>query len=788
MLGTMLKPLLRGLLRTPGSSAAAVIAIALGVGASTAVFSVVDRILYRPLPYAQESRLVWLGMGTPLDPQEFLLGPDYLDWRDQQQVFTHLTSANGVGDCDLLEHNPARLHCGRVEANFLETLGVAPALGRDFTRADDRPGAEPAALISYGLWRSRFGGDPTVLNRTMNIDGRPARIAGILPANFEYPSLAPVDILLPQQLDEPLQRKRDRMALLTVIGRLKPGLNAAQARAALQPLYDKALLEVPAAFRKEIRFLLNPLRDRQTRDTSQAARLLLAAVICVLLICCANVANLLLARAAGRRQEVAVRQALGASRGRLMVESLSGSLVLCGTGGVVGVLLAALLLSVARGLAPEGIVRLQQAQIDGRMLGFAVLLTLVTGLLAGLAPALLRVSSEDLSGTRATSRSLGWLKPLLVTAQFAVSVMLLTGAGLLLESLWKMQNVELGFRHEQVLTAAVRVDSNHANMLAERLRRLPGVSQVAVSDSVPPTGRTAASIYSRFEVEGRAAGAKSGTGGMVTWRTVTPEYFPALRIPILRGRAFQPAEAGTVVISQALAQRLFPAEEAVGRRMRPGPESPWLTVTGVAANVKNNRLDPKDDPEYYLPRPAAPNPTQRRIYAIVRSTLPAAALAPMVREEVRQMDAALPVEIETLGQRVDTLYARPRFQTVVLGLFAVLGVLLAAIGLYGVIGYFAQQRTREIGVRLCLGSTPGGIVGLILASALRWTCSGAVLGLAGAWFGSRLVKSLLFQTSEHHAGVYLGVTALLLGVGLLAAWLPSARASRLDPMRALRDQ
>lgn len=784
----MWKPVLRSFLRTPAFTASAILALGLGVGSATAVFSVVDRILIRPLPYAAEDQLVWLGMGTPLAGEEFLLGPDYLDWRDKQQVFSAITSSSLAGDCDLLEDNPARLRCGRVESNFLSTLGQAPLLGRDLTRDDDRPGAPLQALISYAMFRGRFGADPAVLGRTLNLDGRPVRIAGVLPRDFEFPNLAHIDIVLPQQLDAAVQRARDRMAILAVFGRMKPGLTLAQARAGLMPLYEESLKLVPSQFRKEITFKIAALRDRQVRDSAIAARLLAAAVLCVLLIACANMANLLLARASGQNRERAVRAALGATRGQLIRESLSSTLLLASSGGVAGVGLAALMLKILRETAPEGIARLNEASIDWRVAGFALALTLLSGLLAGLAPALLQVSLEDLSGARTTERRGLWLKPVLVTAQFAVTVVLLTGAGLLLHSLWKLQNVPMGFQGDHLLTAAMRLDNNQAAELQQRLRRLPGVTHVALSDSIPPSGRTQAMIYSRIQVEGQPVESRPGTGGMVVYRWVTPDYFPALGVRFLRGRPFRSDDREAIVISRSLAARLFGKEEPLGRRLRAGPESPWLTVVGVAGDVRNAPPGMKEDAEYYLLRPQVIPGAPRRWIAILRGALPDSAMAALVRQEVRSVAPRLPVEISAMDDRISGLYQRPRFQTLVLTAFALVGILLAAIGLYAVISFFVAQRTQEIGVRLCLGSTPAGIVSLVLRRAVGWAAAGTLAGLAGSLATTRYLKSLLFQTEAQSPWIYAAVLGLLLLVALTAALQPGLRAARLNPMTALRRQ
>ena len=366
-------------------------AIALGTGAGTAVFSVVDRILFRSLPYAAPGRLVSVGFVAPIIPQEFMLGTDYVEWRARQQPFESLTSWAGINDCDLTSANPVRLECAQVEASFLPTLGIRPIAGRNFTRDEDRPNAPPVALLSYGLWKSRFGGDRNpndVVGKTIPLDGRSATILGVLPPEFEMPTLEHADVLVPQAMDEALQRRPNTGRVLQSIARLKPGVTPAQAAAALQPLFQESLQFVPGPFRNEVKLRVRPLRDRQIHDARLASWILLGAVLAVLLIACANVANLLLARAATRQRELAVRLALGASRGRLVRQTLTESLLLAATGGAAGCLLAAALLRIFVAIAPEGIPRLQQATVDLRVLLFTLVVSLACGIVFGLAPAL----------------------------------------------------------------------------------------------------------------------------------------------------------------------------------------------------------------------------------------------------------------------------------------------------------------------------------------------------------------------------------------------------------------
>ncbi len=476
---------LRGFARNPAFALTAVIAIALGIGASTAVFSVVDRILFRSLPYPDDDRLVSLGfVAAPIDPQEFLPGTDYLEWRAAQTPFSAITTWSGTTDCDISERNPVRLSCAAVESNFLPTLGIQPMLGRNFTREEDRPGAARVVLLSYGMWQSRFGGNRAIVDQTITLDGAPARVIGVLPADFELPTLASADLLMPQALDEGRQQRPNIGKLLRAFARLKPGVTPSQATAQMQPLFARSQQFIPAPFRKEVKFRLRSLRDRQVADARLASSMLLGAVGAVLLIACANVANLLLARSVARRREMAIRAALGAGRARLIRQMLTESLTLALAGGVAGCALAYVLLRGFVAIAPEGIPRLGQAALDARVLWFTLIGSLLAGVLFGMAPVFERPSRNV-------------FRQSLTAVQIAVSLILLTSAGLLLRSLWNLQNDPLGMRAENVVTASFVLSpqryAQDAQQIAffdeleKRLSRLPG-GTAAISDSLPPSG------------------------------------------------------------------------------------------------------------------------------------------------------------------------------------------------------------------------------------------------------------------------------------------------------------
>jgi predicted permease len=791
----------RGLVRSPAFTVAAVFAIAVGTGAGTAVFSVVDRILFRSLPYPQADRLVSVGFVAPIIPQEFMLGTDYVEWRARQQPFESIASWTGIDDCDLTSANPVRLACAQVEASFLPTLGIRPIAGRGFTRDEDRPNTPPVALLSYGLWRSRFAGDRHVVGKTIPLDGRSATILGILPPEFEMPTLEHADVLVPQAMDEAQQHRPNAGRVLQSIARLKPGVTPTQAAAALQPLFQESLQFVPGPFRKEVKLRVRSLRDRQIHDARLASWILLGAVLAVLLIACANVANLLLARAATRQRELAVRLALGAGRARLVRQTLTESLLLAAAGAVAGCLLAAVLLRIFVAIAPDGIPRLQQATVDPRVLLFTLAVSLASGILFGLAPALEHHGAETLAGWRSVGTRHYLFRHSLVAAQICASLVLLTGASLLLRSLWNLQNQPLGLRTGSVLTATVTLGQKSyaepASQLAffeeleRRLHRIPGVAQLAISDSLLLGGFARSTIYSVIDVAGRARAAE-GTGGMVTWRAITPGYFAVLGIPILRGRGFQEGDRdphqNAVILSDSLARRMFPGEDPLEKQIQPGRSGPWLTVIGVTGNVKNSALMESDEPEYYVVRKHAPEQFGRTATAFLSGPMDPAALARWVRAEVAALDPTLPVNIETLDQHVGRLAQRPRFNAWLLSLFAAMGLLLAAIGLYGVISFLVAQRTQEIGVRMALGATPGAVARLVLGHAARWTFAGAALGVVGSLFAARLLDAMLFHVSARDPWILAAAVTVLWVIAMLAAWVPSRRAARVDPMQALRQE
>ncbi len=793
---------LRGLVNRPGFAIVAILTLALGIGSTTAVFSAVDRILFRSLPYPHDDRLVSFGDKAPFEANEFVLGPDYVDWKRAQTPFESVTSfVPGGADCDLTEKNPVRLKCTLVESTFLPTFEIQPFLGRNFSSDEDRPNAPRVALVSYGLWRSRFASDRNLPGRTISLDGKPTLVVGVLPPQFEMPNLGHDDILVPAALDGSTDRGPNaRQIILRAFARLKPGITIKQAAAAMEPLFQQSLNYVPPQFRREVSFRVRSLRDRQIQDARVASWVLLGAVLAVLLVACTNVANLLLARATSRVRELAVRTALGATRGRLVRQALAESMLLGVLGGLAGCWFAQLLLRLFVSIAPEGIPRLEQAAIDVRVLLFALGVSLMSGILFGLASALRRPAPELLTGkgNRATSR--GMLRQLLVTVQIAVSMILLAGAGLLLRSLWKLETVALGMDTKRVITAGINLveyrypdpakQLDFFNRVESRLKQMPGVTSLALSDSLPPSGGIQATFLSSLETPGHTK-FSAGTGGMIGYRFVTPAYFPALGIPILRGRAFREEDRALserpVILSEALAKKLFPnGEDPLGKSFRFGLQTDWRTIVGIAGDVKNNGLAAPADPEFYIPWKNESTGYFRSGHLILQSAINSDAVAKWIRSETAAIDPTVPVTIEVMKTRVGKLAQQPRFTAVLLSLFAGMGVLLAGIGIYGVVGFLVAQQTREIGIRIALGATPQNVLKMVLSNMVRWTAAGAALGLLGAWLSSRLLESLLFEVRAHDPLLLGAALFALLAVAFFAAWIPARRAMSVDPMVALR--
>jgi predicted permease len=734
----------------------------------------------------------------------------YRDWRVSQNA-VELTSWSAVAECDLGGDTPQRVNCARAEATFLPTLGVRPLVGRGFSDEEDQQGAAPVALLSWGMWRTNFGADRGVLGRQIILDGAPTRIIGVLPADFETPDLTPVDLLVPQRTP---RGPNTRNYEVTVIGRLHPDQTAASAAGALTGPFERFRVDFGARvgreFERSMSLHVEPLRDQQIRHYRLALWVLLGGVAAFVLIACANVANLLLARSTVRRQEFAIRAALGGSRGRLVSQLLTESALLGLVGGAAGCVLAWGLLRVFTAIAPDGALRMREATIDARVLAFALILSAGTALVFGLAPSLERLRVEPLGGNRATGHRRTWMRQTLISSQLAISLVLLAGAGLLLMSLWQLQNSPIGIRSQRVVTASFTLPNyrygrdlqrtgwstqqfNFYSELEGRLKGTPGAIATAITDSLPP-GTPARTVPYVAVAHPGGSPSDPGMSGSVKWRYVTPGYFEALGIPIRRGRTFSEADRAVglrnVVVNEALARRIFGDGDPVGKRLGSN------FVIGVAGDVKNAGLDRAADPEFYMLRKSSGEGIPgsgdtawwRRATAIVRSNLSARDAEELLRAAIRQVDPAVPVEVKTMEARVDTFLTRPRFETGLLLMFAFTGLALAGIGLYGLISFLVEERTREIGVRIALGATPGAVARLVASDGVRWTGAGAVMGIAGCVGLLRLLRGLLYEVRVLDLRVFAGAIAVLVTVAILAAWLPARRAARIEPVVALRHE
>lgn len=802
-----LKFSLRMYRRSPGFTITALLAISLGIGATTAVFSVTDRILFRPLPYRNGQQLVSFGMlANVVDDGEFLFASDYKDLADASTPFQSVTSWSGVDQCDVTDPNPLRQRCAEVDWNFLPVLGVRLILGDNFSKTDVQPGAPRKVMLTYGAWQSHFAGDRTIVGKTLLLDGAPARIVGILPGSFELPTLQHADLLTPQVI-VPAAWQHGATRVLRVIGRLKEGITLKTARAELAPFFNGTLAYVPPRFRKEVQFRVRSVRDRQMGWARVEAWTLLGAVLAVMLISCANVANLLLARAAGREKELAIRTALGVSKARLLGQMLMESLLLALTGGAIGCALGAGLLRLTVAADTNAIPHLSDATLDIRVLAMSLALSIVAGLAFGLAPMFHRPRDPGLGGARGVApRASSLLKNSLIAGQIAVSLVLVTAAGLLVRSLWNLETQPLGMNTTHVLTAQLVLPVSHYrkpeeritffNQVEQRLESIPGIRAVGLSDSLPPAGWERSRPFSNIQVVGREPQG-GGTGGLVDWRYVSPGYFEALRIPVIEGRAFQESDRGRginlCILSRSLAQRLFAGQNPIGQHLEIGANP--VEIVGVVPDVKNTGLSVSGYSEYYILRTHLPDDVyvngtspvaQRTLSLVVRSDIPDATLSAIVRREIAGLDTTLPVEIQTMQGRLGELTAGPRFNTLVLLIFAGVGLLLAAIGLYGTVAYLVSQRTQEIGIRMSLGAQPGEIARLMLSYSVKWTAIGGIIGVFASITATRLLSSLLFRVSARDPITLAAATVCLFVVALAATISPARRAARVDPAIALR--
>jgi putative ABC transport system permease protein len=841
-LASDLRAAIRALAARPLFTAVAVLTLALGIGANSAIFSAVQAVLLRPLPYRDPERLIWITDEVPEFQGEMVGGADYLEWRDNSRLLASIAAWDDGSPLTLKgRERPERLRGARVSAGFLSTLGVQPAQGRSFLPNEEKLHGGNPAILTQRLWQRLFGAAP-FREESLRLDNEVYTVVGVLPPGFMFPRDADIDLLIPLALDEAVERSRQRMSIVQVIGRLQPGVTLEQARGELKAIQDRALAAAqkaadagssgpggpggpggppggggrriavriggppgagPRPTLPEPILRVSTLREHLVGDVRPALLLMLGAVGLVLLIACANVANLLLARATARRQEIAVRAALGASRGQLIRLLLAESAVLGLLGGACGLLLAVgalrpLLAAMPAGLA-AGLFRQTPVGVDGPVLAFTLLLAVGSAVLFGLAPALTAARPDLQNPLREGARGgSGPVRGLLVVAEVALAVVLLAGAGLLLHSFLRLQAVDPGFDPERVLTLAVDLDpqrypapaarSGYYQDLAGRVRALPGVESVAYGDSLPLTDIHM--VLRGIEVEGKPR-LDPEQQPMVGVTAVSPDYFRTLGIRLVRGRGFTGQETAgappVAVISQSMARKLWGADDPVGRRFRRGRQPEWMTVVGVAADIKHEGLDDASPlVQMYRPFPQEPRPFA---FLAVRSTADPATVVRSVRNEVLTFDRDVPVyDVATLRERLDTSVAGRRFNLALLGLFALLALVLAGVGLYGVLAYGVAERTHEIGIRMALGAERQRVLALILRQGLTLAAAGIAIGLPASLLVGRALRSSLFGVTAADPATLALIPLGLLAVALLAAWLPARRATRVDPMVALRNE
>ncbi|HKQ79270.1 MAG TPA: ABC transporter permease [Blastocatellia bacterium] len=787
-------------LRTrPGFTLIAVLTLALGIGANTAIFSIVNAVLLRPFPYKEPERLVILqehyGAGG-FSPSY----PNFADWRAQNTLFDSMVavreneSFNFTGGGE-----PERLEGRLVSAEFFSTLGIKPLVGRDFRAEEDRPDATPAVILSYGVWRRRFGEDPGVIGRQLTLNNQSFTVIGITPADFRFGAEA--DVSVPIGLSAERFKQRGADPGTDVLARLKPNVSERQAETELNMIAARLEQQYPQS-NKGRRARLTPLHESFVGDVRQPLLILQGSVGLVLLIACANVANLLLVRASGRASEMALRVALGASRATIVRQLLTESALLATLGAALGILLSLWGTSFIAGHLPEGIPRLHEARGDAPVLVFTIVVSLLTGLLFGLAPAL-QASRPNLieglkEGERGSSGPRQRLRSALVAGEVALTLTLLVSAGLLIQSFRRVLQVDPGFKAQNLLTMQVTVNNpdgqqvaNFFEQLQQKVRNLPGVKSVAVSNGLPFGGAN----HPGFIIEGRTEPDNKGFGIRYT---VSPDYFRAMGIELIKGRLFTAEDSRdsrrVIVIDEALARRHFPKEDPIGKRLKQSTDSPSLEIVGVVRHVEPYSLEGQSPvAQFYTnfnqtPLQTLPN-SVRRINLLTRTDTEPSSLASAVRAQIAALNKDQAVfNVRTMEQILAQSVAARRFSMLLLTVFAVVALALASIGIYGLMSYAVAQRTREIGVRMALGASPGNVLRLVIGQGMKLALAGVGLGLIASVAVTRTMKNLLFGVSATDPATF-GVIALLLAlVALLACFVPARRATKVDPMAALRRQ
>ena len=795
---------LRMLAKKPGFTAVAVIALALGIGANSAIFSVVHTVLLRPLPYRDADRIVmvWEDGTAHGFPINVTSAANYIDWRDQNQVFETMAivgrasfNLTGAGE-------PERIDGRRVSSSLFPLLAVDPVLGRTFLPEEDSPGANRVVILSHGLWQRRFGMRPDVIGQHLTLNGQSYEVVGVMPPHFHFPSRD--DQLWVPIAFTPQQAANRGDNSFEAIARLKPGVSREQADAEMDTITARLQQQYPNVVKTQGSVVI-PLHEQLVGDIKPALLILLGAVGFVLLIACANVANLLLVRAAARQKEIAVRLALGAGRRRLIRQLLTESILLSAIGGAVGLLVALCGVSLLKTFIPKEIGQVTAVGIDANVLVFTLGVSLLTGLIFGLAPAL-QASKFNLNETlkeggrdSAVGRRGNRLRSFLVVAEVAISLVLLIGAGLLINSFLRLRNIDPGFHSKNLLTMRIALPRekypDHAKRkafygeLLSRVEALPGVRSAAVSNWIPLTlqGDTFG-----ISIEGRPDPGAQEMPDIVT-RVVSPGYFNTMGIELLRGRPFADGQDRTdtalvAIISETMARRLWPGEDPLGKRIKPGrsdSDMEWITVVGVAKDVRQFELTAEPRLQMYLPysQPSFFVPG----HLVVRTEVEPASLTAPVREAVWAIDKDQPVsDIRSMEEIFSESIARQRFSMLLLAIFAGVAMLLGAVGIYGVVSYSVAQRAHEIGVRMALGAPRGNVLRMVVGQGLKLVLLGVGIGLVAASVLTRLMESLLFGISATDPATFVAISVVLVAAATLASYIPARRATRIDPLIALR--
>jgi putative ABC transport system permease protein len=797
---------LRIMLKHPGFTLVAVITLALGIGANTAIFSIVNSILLRPLPFREPDRIVRMVQASPKLglPSWGVSQADFAAYREQNRSFesiaiynTTATNLTGAGE-------PERLPMATVTADFFKVFGVNPLLGRAFVEGEDAKGKNQVCVISYAFWQRRFGGDANVVGRTLSLNNTPTQIVGVMPAEFKFPRYE-IDLWTPLAHDP----KRTAPYAFAVIGRLKPGVQLGQAQADTTGIiqnfgWQHSNTSESVGLKEGVgpRTIVTPLRVAMLGKTEKPLLVLLAAVALVLLIACANVANLLLARATSRTREIAVRVSLGASPSRVARQLLTESVLLSFIGAFVGVALAGVGIGMLEKLPISGIVRMEEVRLSGTVLAFTAGLTVFTGLLFGFMPALRAYAMGIASGIREGARgtvSHRRLNSALVAVQFALSLVLLIGAGLLLKSFQRLESVDLGFNPENTLTMVAtlpqsKYDSGEKALqfyrdAADGLRNSPGIQAVGLTDNLP--------FGDNGNVDGIIVeGQEPPEGGSISQteqaeiQVVAPGTFTALGIPLLQGRDFaytdHPSTPLVAIVDEPLVRRYWPAGDALGKRIQTTGNRQWLTIVGIVGGVKHLNLMEEKRPHLYFAMAQFPSP---RASFIVRTNGPPLNAVSSFRSAIRQVDPDMPLYLvrpmtEIVGQTLNT----QRLTNFLLTAFAIIALALAAVGIYSTMSVYVGSRTKEFGIKLALGAQPGALRRAVMRQGLWLTGAGVVVGVAGALVLTRTIKSLLFEVSATDPLVFTAIPVLLIVVSVIACYTPARRATKVDPLEALRDE